>query len=164
MAFQFRGAPRSGLFSFFGPFFDARLFSSLINVSVLIVQFAYVLNHHRRDSAGQDLAVAFELAGSCILGLAVWLSGCLAVWLSGCLAGCVVLFTTSLIAPEATDDRHLSPSIQFKRSSGRPSGLQTGAFSACKECPRPNWRWTARPLLVGLVSHRGIVRKLGKEN
>jgi hypothetical protein len=148
MAFQFRDAPRNGLSLCFDPPFDARLFFSLISVSVLIVQFACVLNHYRRDSAGRDLAIVFELVGSCIPGLAV----------------CVVLFVTSLIALEATDDRHLSPFIQFKRQSGRPSGLQTGAFSACKESSRPSWRCTARPLLVGLVSHRGIVRKLEKEN
>jgi hypothetical protein len=107
-----------------------------------------MLNHYRRDSTGQDLAIVFELAGSCILGLAV----------------CVVLLATSLITTEATEDRHSSSSIQFKRESGRLSGLQIGAFSACKECPRPNLRWTARLLLVGLVSHHSIVRKLGKES
>jgi hypothetical protein len=41
MAFQFQGAPRSSLSLCFGPPLDARLFSSLISVSVMILQFVY---------------------------------------------------------------------------------------------------------------------------
>jgi hypothetical protein len=88
MAFQFRSASCGGPFPFSGPPLDARLFSSLIGVNVLIVQFLCVFNHHCRDSTGLDLAVVFKLTGCCILGLAI----------------CVVLLVTSLIIPTATDD------------------------------------------------------------
>jgi hypothetical protein len=121
-AFQFRSAPCGDSSPFSCQPLDARFFSSLIGVSVLIVQFIYVLNHHRRDSAGPDLAVIFELTGCDILRRVV----------------CVVLLATSLFAPEETDVRLLSPSLRFKRESRRSSGLQTVTFSACKECSHPN--------------------------